>query len=559
MASRRRRSVLAPSSLLVAVLLWAVGNGAVLLVEGFAATRTSTVVPHPSVPSATASSSSSTQISSSTKQRSIREQQRQRRQTPWTQSIPTTTTTLFSSSLDGDNDGEQSRRRRQVLSELTLAGVGLGVTAIGTSETKDTDYGLWGILPVGTYKSKPTIRETIVPDRIWTLDQKFGILNVQVPLRMTVIKLSGGGLLVYNPIAATRECLNLVRELVDRHGPIKHIVVGSVALEHKVYAGVFGQKFKTAQIWLTPGQYSFPANLPDSFLGFPIGRTKMLPRPNTDEEKEMPAEWKESGIDYDILGPIISRDGAFAETVLYHQPTKTLVVTDTCLEVTDEVPKIYETDKAPLLYHARDTITDIVDPDSEATLKKGWKRIVLFGLYFMPSAITIKDVDTALKERRPDINSDFAGIYPWDWTGDEDASWKGLTGTKPGGGPLVAPILQVLLLNRSPVEVLDFADRVAKWPIERIIPAHLKNNLKFTGAEYRKAFGFLEEAGVPDGYPKPLKADLQTLLDAEVSLIESGAIAPNPGKVGGTLSRAEIIENTTYRCRQNVCAPKAKA
>jgi Domain of unknown function (DUF4336) len=42
------------------------------------------------------------------------------------------------------------------------------------------------------------------------------------------------------------------------------------------------------------------------------------------------------------------------------------------------------------------------------------------------------------------------------------------------GGLLVAPILQTLILNRNPIETLDFADSVAKWDIERIIPGHLK-------------------------------------------------------------------------------------
>jgi len=271
---------------------------------------------------------------------------------------------------------------------------------------------------------------------------------------------------------------------------------------------------------------------------------------------EAPADWKENGFDLQTLGPIISRDGAFGETVVFHRPTETLLVTDTCLQVTDEVPAIYETDHAPLLYHARDTVTDVVK-DSPETLKKGWKRVVLFGLFFTPSAITIKDVQTALNERRPDINSDFAGIYPWDWTGDEEASWKGLTGN--GSKPLVAPILQILLLNRTPVEVLDFADRVAAWPIKRIIPAHLKNNLQLTGKDYRQSFGFLEANGVPKGFPRPLDSDLQTLRDAEVSLIESGAIAPAPPKVGGKVSRADILAQTVYKCRAGVCAPRSSA
>ena len=50
--------------------------------------------------------------------------------------------------------------------------------------------------------------------------------------------------------------------------------------------------------------------------------------------------------------------------------------------------------------------------------------------------------DVAFKERRPDINGDFLGIYPWDWVRDDEASFKALT-----GGLLVAPILQTLILN----------------------------------------------------------------------------------------------------------------
>lgn len=454
-------------------------------------------------------------------------------------------TRLYSSSEASSSDG---LTRRQ-MGQLALGAAGVGITIAGTAQVNPTDYGLWGIVPVGTYKSKKTIHETIVPGQMWTFDQKFGILDVQVPLRMTVIRLKNGGLFVYNPIAATNELVLMVRDLVEQYGPVKYIAVGSVALEHKAYAGVFAQKFPTAEVYLQPGQYSVPVNLPEPFLGFPLGRTFTMPQ----TPEEAPEEWRDE-FDWATLGPIISRDGAFGETVFHHKATKTLLVTDTAVQVTDEVPAIYDTDPSPLLYHARDTVTDVVQ-DTPQTRAKGWRRVVLFGLFFMPSAITIKDVDTALKERRPDINSDFAGVYPWDWTGDENASWKGLTGN---GKPLVAPILQVLLLNRSPVEVLDFADKVAAWPFTRIIPAHLKNNLAFTGSDYRKAFGFLEESGVPAGFPKPLDADLQTLRDAEESLVESGAIAPAPPKVGGKFTRAEIIEKTLYRCRRGVCAPKAE-
>jgi hypothetical protein len=86
-------------------------------------------------------------------------------------------------------------------------------------------------------------------------------------------------------------------------------------------------------------------------------------------------------------------------------------VTDTALQASEEIPKIYESDHAPLLFHARDTVTDIVK-DTPETLRLGWRRIQLFGLYFMPSPIIIKDAKVAFNERRADINGDFAGVYP---------------------------------------------------------------------------------------------------------------------------------------------------
>ena len=521
-----------------------------------------------------------------------------------------------------ENESEGQLSRRQIL-EVSLGTIGLGGSYLASRENTDTDYGLWGILPIGTYKSKPTIQETIVPHYLWTCDQKFGILNVQVPLRMTIVKIQLPSnsnnenipkrmripnqqrytnddqfcLLIYNPIAPTRQCVQMIQHIeVQEQCHVRHIVVGSVALEHKVYAASMGQQFRYSTIWLTPGQYTFPFAVPEvPYLGFPTGgRTKMIPRniataatTNQDSTNntfntvvDWPGDWDTKEIQSDILGPIISRDGAFSETVLYHRPTRTLIVTDTCIQITDEVPKIYSTDIQPLLYHARDTVTDVVT-NTPATLQKGWKRIVLFSLYFMPSAIVIKDLSTAIQERRPDINTDFFGIYPWDWVGNEAASWEALTGSltttttttttttsgnndnnsnKNNNKPLVAPILQVLLLNRSPIEVLDFADRVAThWDIQRIIPSHYQNNLCLTGDDYRNAFQFLTINNVPKGYPQPLASDLQLLRNAEVTLMNNGAIVVAPPPLGTPqISRSDILAQTTYRCRSNICAPRAE-
>jgi hypothetical protein len=110
----------------------------------------------------------------------------------------------------------------------------------------------------------------------------------------------------------------------------------------------------------------------------------MIPK----SKEEAPSDWQE--FEFQTLGPLISKDGAFGETVFLHKPTETLLVTDTVLEVTDEVPKIFDADPRPLLFHARDTVTDVV-ADTKEVRERGWRRIVLFGLFFTPGAIVIKD------------------------------------------------------------------------------------------------------------------------------------------------------------------------
>ena len=109
---------------------------------------------------------------------------------------------------------------------------------------------------------------------------------------------------MYNPIAATPELLAMLDPLIRKYGPIRHIVLGSVAIEHKVYAGVFAQKFKKASVWVQSGQYSFPNNLPIPFLGFPAGRTRVIPGKGED----FPEEWK-GELEWRTLGPLISKDG----------------------------------------------------------------------------------------------------------------------------------------------------------------------------------------------------------------------------------------------------------
>ena len=80
--------------------------------------------------------------------------------------------------------------------------------------------------------------------------------------RMTVIKLQAGGLWVHSPVAPTAECLRELRRLQERHGAVKHIVCATYAVEHKVFVGSLAREFPAAEVWVAPGLWSYPLNLP---------------------------------------------------------------------------------------------------------------------------------------------------------------------------------------------------------------------------------------------------------------------------------------------------------
>ena len=148
-----------------------------------------------------------------------------------------------------------------------------------------------------------------------------------VPVRSTVIRLSGGGLFVNNPVAPTQECIELMRELESKCGPVKYIVLSSLALEHKGTTGAFAANFPASSVYVQPGQYSFPVNLPVNFF-FPFGK-KIREIPSNSSE----APWY-GEIDHAILGPLRPPGiGGFAETAFFHRPSKTLLVTDAIVKV----------------------------------------------------------------------------------------------------------------------------------------------------------------------------------------------------------------------------------
>lgn len=88
-------------------------------------------------------------------------------------------------------------------------------------------------------------------------------------------------------------------------------------------------------------------------------------------------------------------------------------------------------------------------------------------------------------------------------------------------------------MDREPQKVLAWADKVASWPMKRIIPSHYENDIKVAnGREFRNAFKFLEPPrAVPlpvsgmDAQPAP--ADLALLNGVSEVFTKLGIVAPS--------------------------------
>ncbi len=396
--------------------------------------------------------------------------------------------------------------------------------------SQDWEWPFWPVLPIYPYGKRRTIRQEIIKNTIWTFEQLQGIFYVVVPIRMTVIKLDAGGLLVYAPVAPTKECIRLVNELVAEYGDVKYIILPTISgLEHKVFVEPFARCFPNSQVFVTPHQWSFPFNLPLSWLGFPTQRTYALP----EDSRQTPFG---DEFDYAMLGPIELGTGRFAEIAFFHKRSHTLLVTDTIISIPEYPPAIVQLDPYPLLFHAKDTSVDIVI-DNQANRCKGWQRITLFALYFRPQALEIitfkKVLHQALKapERSPKA---YFGLFPFQWKGNWQQSFAGLRGD---GRLFVAPILQSLIMNRAPRETINWADKVASWDFEWIIPCHFTAPIKAKPRQFRQAFSFLEKqpslsAGlfISNSYPLP-EADFKLLQDIDTGLNSLGILPPAKEKV----------------------------
>ena len=393
---------------------------------------------------------------------------------------------------------------------------------------QDFLWRFWPVVPIYPYGERRTICKEVIKDTIWIFDQLQGIFYVVVPIRMTVVKLEKGGLLVYAPVAPTGECIRLLNELISKHGNIKYIILPTISgIEHKVFVGPFARRFPTAQVFVAPGQWSFPINLPLSWLGLPGKRTHILP------ENSQEAPFAED-FDYAILGPIDLGLGKFAEVAFFHKRSHTVLITDTIVSVPAEPPAIVQLDPYPLLYHAKDQAFDMI-ADTPANRLKGWQRVTLFALYFSPSVLEVptwSQVWRDAKKAPERSRKAYFGFFPFQWRENWQDSFDILRGN---GRIFVAPILQSLILNRAPQETINWADKVAKWDFQWIIPCHFDAPIKAEPQQFRQAFAFLEKQPVggfvsSNSYLLP-EGDFKLLRGIDTGLNKFGIVPPARDKI----------------------------
>ncbi|KAF5735574.1 hypothetical protein HS088_TW15G01082 [Tripterygium wilfordii] len=214
---------------------------------------------------------------------------------------------------------------------------GFNLVVASTSSTSDRNNGggrfyfnITGFpFPLGPFLNRRTIRSEVVKGCIWLFEQEqaLGFSSVSTNIRMTVIKLKSGKLWVHAPIAPTRECIQLVKEL---GAPVEYIVLSTFAYEHKIFVGPFSRKFPRAQIWVAPRQWSWPLNLPLEFFG--IFRAKTL------KDEDLSTPWADE-IEQKVLSSPEVGIGPYVEVAFYHKRSRTLLITDAVIFVPRKPPE----------------------------------------------------------------------------------------------------------------------------------------------------------------------------------------------------------------------------
>jgi hypothetical protein len=389
-----------------------------------------------------------------------------------------------------------------------------------TAPSTDQAWPWWPLLPLYPYGRRRTLVRELIPGQVWSFEQLQGVFYVAVPIRMTVLRLRQG-LLLYAPVPPTGEVRTALAELERRYGPVCTIVLPtSSGLEHKLPVPAMARAFPTAQVWVTPGQWSFPVPLPLPWLGFPASRTRVLFEqglPHADELSWIP------------LGPLDLGLGTFMEAGCLHRASGCLLVTDALVAIGPEPPELFRADPTPLLFHARDRGDEPLT-DTPQRRQRGWQRLVLFASYLRPDPLVVpgwRELLGGFLARGVRSPQAYFGLYPFRWQDDWSAEFRRLV---PADGPAlqVAPVLERLVFPRCQAALLAWIRTLAAEPELRwLVPAHYEAPVACNRDQLEALADRLEgRAWAPDG------GSWAYLAGIDRALLRLGLVPENPGSEG---------------------------
>ena len=376
----------------------------------------------------------------------------------------------------------------------------------------------WPLLPLYPYGRKRTIFRELVPNQIWSFEQLQGIYYVAVPVRLLVVRVKNE-LMIINPLPPTDELLRDIDVLVKKIGPVKTIVLPTASgLEHKIGLPALARAFPNAKIWVCPGQFSFPFQLPFDWLGIPSDRTNILLADGFPYEDF--CEWIS-------LGPIDIGLARFQEICCFHKPSKSLLVTDALVGIEETPPELFDLDPTPLLFHSREKGSEELI-DTPMARRKGWLRLVLFASYLMPEKLEIPKIKEIFGNSfKPNLRNKRAhfGIYPFSWQKGWELSAMKIVGKKT---PLIqiAPVLERLVFPRARKAYISWLNKVESLQgISWLISAHYCGKVRFSKYQIKTLKDKINESDWANN-----DGDLSFLSWLDQKLLDIGVVPKNPFK-----------------------------
>ncbi len=151
--------------------------------------------------------------------------------------------------------------------------------------------------------------DEFIPNQIWTVSVPFKFLGLPIGARMTVVKLSNGGVFIHSPVGLDDKIKTEIKNI----GPVACVV--SPSHMHHLFLAEYFQAYPFAKIYASPG---LPEKRRDLKFNYIL--------------KDAPEEqWA-----LDLAQMLFLGGESLREIVFYHRVSRTLIVADLIMNFREE-------------------------------------------------------------------------------------------------------------------------------------------------------------------------------------------------------------------------------